>query len=434
MRTAIATLVLALALPALAQKPPGKLERPKLEKPRVERREAKANLGWEHPYGDRNAVPCTHLSAQHAGGDPGPRVPCTHTFVEHPQGHAQNVACAHLVQEHPDGHDTGARVPCTHGARNFHRDGDRVNSPCTHMARQHSGGHAAPATPCAHVGLRHPEGDAAPNVPCIHVAAQHPNGDEGPLTPCVHLLAPSRVVPNLGLNLFVSDRRLQAEVIRVVDVLDRAGIHVGRPRPFNVFHRQPINGDPNDDNDPFWSHYEPDTHSIQLTNGRAIDSLIETVRHEIGHAILGHQCVRIESPNGSHSFNSATDAGLAMSEGWAQFVGLMLSGDRGAASVNYKGEEWEAGELTSYPFDPRNEFRVGCILWDAFDTNSRAGESDSVEATFAEMFRVFSPSLETLQNGPKIPSIDDYLDRLERNGVASKAGLKAIRDFNLTKP
>ncbi|MEK7866679.1 MAG: hypothetical protein AAB434_08335 [Planctomycetota bacterium] len=430
MRTAIATLVLALALPALAQRP-GKLERPRLEKPQIEKREAKAHLGWEHPFGDRNSVPCTHLTAQHPGGDAGPRVPCTHTFVEHPQGHSDMLPCVHLVQEH-GGHE--ARVPCTHGPRNFHRDGDTVNTPCTHMVKQHAGGDRGPVRPCQHVGLRHPEGDSAPNVPCIHVTAQHPNGDEGPLTPCVHPLRPSRVVPKFALNLFVDDKSLQDEVIRMVDVLDRAGIHVGRPRPFNVFHRSPINGDPNDDEDPFWSHYEPDTHSIQLTKGRAIDSLIETIRHEIGHAILGHQCVRISSPGGSHSFSDAKDDGLGMSEGWAQFVGLMLSGDRGAASVNFKGEEWEAGELTSYPFDRRNEFRVGCILWDVFDTRPRVGENDSVEATFADMFRVFSPSLETLQNGPKIPSIDDYLSRLERNGVATRAELKAIRDFNLTQP
>ncbi len=418
-----------IASPVLAQgKPPKKFDPPKLEKP-----EEPAHLEWQHPYGDDTFLPCVHRGAQHPNGDP-TTIPCVHMVARHPGGDPTTIPCVHPVADHPGGDDTGQRVPCVHwkNGRQQHPNGDPVMVPCTHLHKQHPNGDTGPNVPCTHLTAQHPNGDPGPVVPCTHIVAQHPNGDPGPRTPCRHPVKLERSLPELGLNLYLADKDLQDEVIRTVKFFADSGIMVGRPRPFNVFNRDPIRGNPDDNTDPFWSMYHPESHSIQLTRGRERKALLGSLHHEIGHALLGHKCVFITTPCGAHAISDAKDAGLAMSEGWAHFVALTLENASGSDSVHRGGvtNEWEGGESDStIPSSTKNEFRVGCILWDFFDT--RKDGPDTVTVSFAEMFKVYSPTLATLREGPLIPDVDNYIDRLVRNGAVSAKDAKAIRDFNL---
>ncbi len=111
----IATVILFCATSAPAQLRPRPLDPPTKGGDTVRA----AVLDWEHPFGDTARVPCVHLTTQHPDGDPGPSVPCTHLGPQHPDGDEQ-------------------RVPCTHGPRNFHREGDIgrrtvVGGPCLYI-------------------------------------------------------------------------------------------------------------------------------------------------------------------------------------------------------------------------------------------------------------------------------------------------------------
>ncbi len=382
--------------------------------------EVPANLYWTHPYGHNAGAPCPHLA--HPNGDPLGKAPCNCPPVpEHSAGHPTTVACTHKKLRHPGGHDTGKKDPF----------GNKIMSPCNEWDTEHPNGHPGPNGPCGHWKKAHPNGHPLPNKPCTHPA--HPEG-HGVVTPCNHPLAMDLTPNNAGVKFFTTDPDIQSAVKAASSKLQNQGINVGIPRKLSVFHREPINGDPNDNKDPFWSHYNPVWHSIQLTKGRPMDDLRATVLHELGHALLGHKAVHIDSDGGPHSLSDANDAGLAMSEGWAHFVALYLSGKASA----FKGRDWDAGHLdTGIPFSIKNEFRVACILWDLYDsqadkTSKGAAAYSAPKFTFADLFKVYSPSLATLANGPIIPSLDDFLARLKKNNPAKAHLIDPVRNFNLS--
>lgn len=404
MRTAPATVCLLLAAMtcAYAQGP----QRPGKSKPPVDlKRNQKdpANLFWVHPQGDQGTVPCVHLSAEHAEGHRGPNVPCLHP----------------PVQQHPGGDTTS--VPCVHfnfnGSRQ-HPDGDTVTGPCVH------------------VGPPHAEGDPGPVLPCAHMKAQHPGGDPGPIGPCVHPMPVLGRDDDLGLVFFTDNAEIQAEAKWCAGRLRTLGVEVGRPRKLNIFFRDPI--DPNrpegeKNKDPFWSNYNPPTHSIQVMAGRPMDACRETLQHEIGHAALGHSCVVNFNLGGMHKGGEELEPGLAMNEGWADFVGLTMQHRQEDGRVDFKGKEWEGGETnTNEPHSPNVQFRVGCVLWDLWDANHDG--PDTVSMKFSDLFAVYSPSGATLANGPVINGLGEYLARLKANHPKAAGPIDQVRDFNLTKP
>jgi hypothetical protein len=359
---------------------------------------APANLFWEHPFGDQTTLACTHLTKQHPGGD------------------TTSVPCIHRRQEHPGGHETGARVPCVHWKNG---------------RREHNSDPVVVA--CTHIVADHPNGDPGPTIPCIHVVQEHPGGHPGPVGPCLHPLPVQRTEASLGLVFFTNDGALQTEVIATVRKLQTLGANVGRPRPLNIFNRPPINGNIEDNRDPFWSHYEQLTHSIQLTKGRSLGDLMSTSHHEVGHALVGHSCVITVNAGGPHSISDASNPALAISEGWAHFVALAVERMPSDAPATYKGFDWEDARSDanrSIPFSKNNEFRAGAILWDFFDSHAEKG--DQLNLGFRELFKVWSPTLETLRNGPVLADVNDFVARLKRNNPDKAALIDAIVSMNLT--
>ncbi len=387
--------LLALSLPVLAQpKMPG-VKMPTFAPPPP----PPASLFWEHPFGDTSTLACTHLVTQHPEGHAGPTLPC-----------------AHLEQQHPGGHDTGAKSPCSHWhhGRPDHPGGDPVIVACAHMAQQHPGGHPGPTLPCA------------------HLVQQHPGGHAGPTGPCLHPVPLQRTEAALGINFFMNDSALQGEVIATVQKLKSLGANVGFPRPLNIFNRLPINGNPEDNKDPFWSHYEKETHTLQLVKGRSIADLRQTAHHEIGHALVGHSCVITVNSGGPHTLNDATNGALGISEGWAHFVALAVQNAPGTASATYKDIDWEdvsSSTSSGIPFSKNNEFRAGAILWDLYDSHQ---DKESLNLDFRELFKVWSPTLETLKNGPVLTDVHDFLTRLKNNHPGKSAQIDAVESLNLT--
>jgi hypothetical protein len=344
-----------------------------------------ANLFWTHPRGDQGTVPCVHPT--HPNGDQPLNAPCL---------------CP-KVAEHPGGHEK--RDPL----------GNTVKTPCTHLVSPHPNGHELPKGPCSH--------------------RQHANGDPGPFTPCAHPMPIRSRADNLGVHFYTADADIRQFVTSAIHSLRSKGVRYPDPRVLKVFYREPTNGNINDNKDPFWSHYNPVFHSIQLTKGRPLPDLQETCSHELGHAMLGHTPVHIAPAGGPHSMATADSAAMGMSEGWAHFVGLVI----GEKPASYKGYNWENGhEVTKtvrlepnrdIPFSSKNEFRVGCILWDLYDGGKEAG--DTVQVPFSELYRIYSPTLATLANGPVIPSIEDFLGRLKKNRPDLRARIDAVYKKNL---
>ena len=388
----------------------------------------KAELLWTHPLGD-----CTHLVKQHPNGHPVPNAPCAHPRTpEHPDGHNETLPCPHLVTEHSGGHDTGQKSPCTHlkFGRPEHPGGHAVIAPCPHRVKEHPGGHSN-KVPCGHLIKPHKAGHPLPPAPCLHTRAEHPDGHEG--APCVHPLKPVRVDPKTGVQFFTSDPLIQSEVLRGIQSISALGVIFKWPRPLSVFHRPPVNGDAYDNKDPFWSHYNNRKHAIQITKGHSREDMIEGIRHELGHALLGHACATIPSPGGPHAMTDAADPALALSEGWAHFVGVVLTASPTASSASFRGLDWEQAQSNKdIVFSPRNEFRVGAILWDLFDQGRDADGRDRLKLKFTEVFAVFSPSLQTLLDDNRIPNVEDYLARLGRRHPERRSEIMAAYTSNLT--
>ena len=426
MKSSIVVCVLVGMFAAAACSAQPKLQREKLKRPDLP---AVAELFWTHPQGD-----CTHLIQQHPNGDAGKTFACAHPPVPaHAGGHPGKAPCPHRVPQHVGGDDTGKKAPCIHlrFGKPQHPEGHSIFIPCAHPVAEHPDGHAV-TTPCTHLVAPHREGHTGPAAPCTHLTAEHPKGHPG--VPCAHPMRPTRVDSETRLVFFTDDAQIQRDAILTVKRLKALGIDVCKPQPLNVFYREPINGDPEDNKDPFWSHYEPVKHAIQLVRGRPLDKTIETLHHEIGHALLGHSCVQITTKGGPHTLKDASDPALAMSEGWAHFVALVVEKDRSSASFQHKSLDWEnAHAHTDIVLDSKNEFRVAAVLWDLFDTRRDPKSPDSISLEFSEMFKVYRPSMETIRKGPLIPSLENYLERLKLNNSFWLNVIEAVRAWNLAK-
>jgi len=343
-------------------------------------------------------------------------------FWTHPQGDPTTIPCHHLVQQHTDG--------------------DRHTTPCIHLIQQHPNGHPNPVPgfpniPCTHYRQQHPAGDTI-TTPCIHFVLQHPAGHPGPEIPCVHPLPVVREVSGLNLKFYTNDTTIQNETITAATRLKDLGINIGSPvRPLCIFNRDPINGDPDDSTDPFWSHYNPAFHSIQITRRPGvldINRLRNTLHHEIGHATIGQSLIQIGTPAHPHRLTEMTDPAEAMSEGWAHFIALVIRFNRTVVNPVYNGKFWgtrDPGVLCVSTI----EYNVGCLLWDLLDvpsdgpTPGRPG-LDNVILPLSELFRVYSPTLTAITNGPVISTVGDYLSRLVTNNPSLIARIDRVRQLN----
>lgn len=414
------------AQPPRPQEIPGKINDAK--RTIQEKASSAANPFWQHVMGDRAMLPCTHMVKEHPAGDD-VMAPCTHLKKQHPDGDRVKkklkdpvtgiekeidvtVPCVHLVPEHPEGHPTGAKVPC------------------------------------------------------VHLRPEHPEGHPGPITPCVHPMAEVSRDDTLGLIFYTNNQDVQqaardgAQKLKELGVapsgsagaLGRALIPGGpqeslrarlggNPRSLAVFHHTPVHGDPTDNKDPMWSHYNPFLHYLQITKDErssvsAADrrkDIRDTMFHELGHAICGHKCVVPMTLGKPHALDTETDPGQAVSEGWASFVALVIMYPRNSAMAQYNGVDYERLTTeTRIPFSAKAEARVTAILWDLYDSTNEQG--DSVSLGFNELFKVFSPTMNTMQNGPVIPDLNNYLDRLANNNPSQRTAIMAARDMNLTAP
>lgn len=146
---------------------------------------------------------------------------------------------------------------------------------------------------------------------------------------------------------------------------------------------------------PFWSHYDPVPHALVVTRDpedykpagsdapdfdmadwrtKRLGQKKDTLRHEPGHSMMKLKCVKIPAENGSHSMEKETDAGTAMSEGWANFVAAVLQNDRAADEAYRKGYEIENAARSTAPVNRKVEYRVTAVLWDLYDTHSGRSE------------------------------------------------------------
>ena len=400
-----------------------------------------ANLFWEHPLGDTLMLPCPHIVYEHAAGDE-IRVPCAHGLkYEHPGGDPVTTPCAHLAPAHPAGHQT--TIPCIHGLTQLHPGGDRlgmVTLPCIHLSLVHPEGdtitlpcphlsieHPAGDTtllPCAHVSLVHPEGDLI-SAPCSHPHQQHPEGHVGPPVPCAHLLPVRRTEFGGRLVFYTDDSDIQRWLIAIVQGMLDLGVDITVPRPLVVFNRAAVNGNPNDNLDPFWSHYNPLLHSIQLTHGHSANVNLDTALHECGHALLGHS-IPNHFASGPHTGNTPNlnpdgtpNLAVATSEGWADFVALMLEDRLQLGSDHYRRGALENLQLTP---NPAVDLCVAAALWDLFDPvgPERGRQQDRIQLPFP-YFRVYSPSLQVLSTGVVVGSIYNFAERLKRNDPRNRS-------------
>lgn len=327
-------------------------------------------------------------------------------FLQHPLGDPSTLPCTHLEVAHPNGH--AVPVPCLHGLKPKHPDGDLVQ---TWFGEKR--------VPCIHLEPIHPNGHTV-NVPCAHVQVAHPEGHPGPALPCTHPMQVVREEFGGGLKFYTHHATIQDLVMQAVGALAELGVVLAPTiRPLHIFFREPI-GD-GDSSDPFWSHYSPAFHSIQVMDtGQSEQAIRETLFHELGHALLGHTPIN-HFAGGPHGLTTpAANYALAMSEGWAHFVALVLNQQLGLAGPDdYRGLDWENPSI-----DPNGkvEYCVGAFLWDLFDrfrilfnerSNRVVGIGDELLALpFSQLFGVYSPTLEAVANGPWVSSVWDYADRL----------------------
>lgn len=377
------------------------------------------NPFWQHMLGDPIVLPCTHLVAEHAQGDPliGP--------------------CMHMKLQHPGGHPTGAIVPCTH-VKNWatgeveHPNGHEVIAACPHWVPEHAEGHPTGAM-----------------VPCVHLRLEHPSGHPGDYGPCLHAMPLVSSDAARGINFYTNDQNVREAVIETADrfkdwgltaggepfmiYTDASGSRVvsGTPRPLSVFNRPWVDPANAGNTDPMWSHYFSGLHYLQITDG-VHDTAREVVYHEMGHAITGNACVAVLTPGGPHTLDTATDGGLGVSEGWANFIRLAMLHSPKSETVPYADSDWELGDRPTAPRDARNEYRVACILWDLYDTHNEAG--DTLSLPVSELFRVFNPTMETFTLGIIIRDLADYIERLKANNPQHSAAIDAIVTLNIGAP
>ncbi|MCC6738902.1 MAG: hypothetical protein IT452_07630 [Planctomycetia bacterium] len=431
-RHALTVLLLAAAASAQVPKPP----------PPGDLLEATANPRWEHPFGDEaGKAPCVHKSKQHPGGDLAP-CPCPKK-VQHADGDESTVPCVHQRLEHPGGDDTGKKVPCVHlkNGRPEHGGGDPVMAPCTHKAAEHPGGDKV-KTPCKHFVTKHPDGEPGTNVPCVHLVNQHPEGDPVRV-PCEHLLKKVKSLKDPPVDFYTDDAEVQRLVAEGIGRLKALGVKFDWKRPLAVFYREPVNGNPDDNKDPFWHHCDGVQKVIVIT--RTADAWIAknqpakederrawladrkeffdfTVRHELGHALIGGRCVIVPSLGSPHNMTKEQTAAGAMAEGWANFVGAALTFERGDAAPVWRGWNFETPNAPDdVKLTQKIEYRVACFLWDCYDNavvipaRGPQRRDETLEFKFTDLLEVWGDTLETLPNGPVMPDARSFMNRLSNN-------------------
>lgn len=320
-------------------------------------------------------------------------------FWTHPNGDAHVVPCVHMVPQHPNGDNI--IVPCTHNWVQQHPDGDEITLPTGNKVK----------VSCIHYGPPHPNGDVH-NVPCVHLIPQHPAGDTI-MVACVHPLTPVLVEQGGALVFYTNNTELQGFVHDGIRLLSNLGANIlATGRPLNIFNRAAANGNPNANDDPFWSHYDRLTHSIQITFGNTGSRMRNILFHEMGHALVGNACVRIPTQGGQHEMHTATTPAQALSEGWAHFVGAAMLNSPNSTAPTFLGENWETLKRGKTP-NPNIEYSVGMCLWDLFDGNNDGNED--AKFSFLELLKVFQPTFPTLTSGPVLKDIFDYCDRLIKN-------------------
>ena len=336
-----------------------------------------ANLFWNHPNGDTITTPCIHVSLQHPGGDT-INVPCTHP----------------LVRQHD--HDTVRVGPVNQ------------NVPCTHWVVPHPGGD--PKT-----------------VPCTHPVVQHPAGDQT-TGPCIHPYPIDSVDRNGALVFYTNNQELKNFVNDGINRISGLGANVLGWGPLKIFNRPAINGNPNDANDPFWSHYESPVNAIQITQGLTGIPLRDTLFHEMGHLLVGRSSVQIPNPGNVHGMHNPTSPGEAMSEGWAHFVGAAMLNPQSSITPIFKGENWET-IAPGYSPNPNIEYSVGMCLWDLYDLFNDG--NDMTSFSFLTLYKVFMPTFPTHASGPVIPDIFDFCNRLKLNNPKLADAINKVRIKNV---
>jgi hypothetical protein len=162
-----------------------------------------------------------------------------------------------------------------------------------------------------------------------------------------------------------------------------------------------------------------------MDNNQSAADLKAALRHEMGHALMGHRCVQLATQGGPHGITQQLDPGTAMSEGWADFVAVVLGNARGAVAPAYMGMNWETQSVAP---QPNVEYCVGCCLWDLYDTHADLGDTAGVaeQFSFKQLFGVFSPNFQTLLDGPVINGVKEYLHRLAEIYPAKRAQIASI--------
>lgn len=398
-----------------------------------------ANLFWKHPLGDTFKVPCHHFEVAVTDTVPVSVPTSIEVKQQHPHDELEVTVPVkiELKQQHGPHSVTPPKPekwpPMVPGP-------PEVSVPCVHLAAEASFAKLTKEIPCMHLTLD--VKTETKNVPIYTVRLQHPEGHDSALRgPCVHLLLPSMTDPTRRIVFFSDDANFQRIASELVDLLV-SRLHVRNvgvgTRPLLFFFREALHGNPTDANDPFWSHYDPALHAIQITrNPEKMDyvAVRATLCHELGHAIVGQRCVQVATRLGPHKLKEARDPGTAMCEGWADFVELALT---------RSSREQPAGESACDPAVPRTtdiEYNIMMILWDLYDTARQfrgphgsiglIPDNDPAVFSFEELFGVFSPSLDTLPAGPVIWSIEDYLRRLKTMHPDRASAIDAVRAMHL---
>lgn len=361
-------------------------------------------------------------------------------FWEHPDGHIVKVPCVHpkTVTQ-----NVQVKIPGYNKTITLPGSNTTANVPGFNIAGIRWDG----AT--VNISIPGPSGDVHfddQNItfPVTLPGLQHPEGDDGPTVPCWHPFRTYTVDVARNIVFHTSNSFVQNETKKAIDrlaaLMVRPSFLTSSIRPLHVFNRPLLSNYPQDARNPFWSHYEPDTHAINIHFDATANQtdFLDALHHELGHASIGQNCVQIPTPGGGHGMDAEIDPALAMSEGWAHFVALAIRDNQDTLlPALYWGQRWEARNAAVAP-NLNIESNVARLLWDIYDTGRSVtggwpprtmykADDEAMSFPFKELYKVFSPTLATLQNGPLIPSINDYIARLKENNPVQAEQIEQVR-------